>query len=71
MTKWRGHTVPIEDEKCIQNLGNKMWREETTQKDDSVDGCKLDSSGSGWGPLVCFCTHGNTPSGSIKDREFV
>jgi hypothetical protein len=26
---------------------------------------------SGQGPAVCSCEHGNEPSGSIKDGEFV
>jgi hypothetical protein len=30
----------------------------------------LDASGSGLGPLVGSCEHGNEPSGSIKGGEF-
>jgi hypothetical protein len=28
--------------------------------------CVLDSSGSGYGPVVGCCEHGNEPSGSIR-----
>jgi hypothetical protein len=31
----------------------------------------LDLSSSGQGPLAGCCEHGNEPSGSIKDEEFV
>jgi hypothetical protein len=31
----------------------------------------LDSSGSGWGPLVSSCEHRNEPSGFMKDEEFL
>jgi hypothetical protein len=36
-----------------------------------VGGCGLDASGSGHGPLVDSCEHGNGPSGSIKCGEFL
>jgi len=35
-----------------------------------VGGCGLDTSGSGYGPVVGCCAHGNEHSGSIKGREF-
>jgi hypothetical protein len=35
-----------------------------------VENCGLHSSGSGEGPVVDSCEHGNEPSGSIKGREF-
>jgi hypothetical protein len=31
----------------------------------------LDSSGSGWGPIVGFCEHGNQPSGPIQYCTFL
>jgi hypothetical protein len=31
----------------------------------------LDSYGSGWGPVVDFCEHGNEPSSSIKGEKFL
>jgi hypothetical protein len=31
---------------------------------------KLDSAGSGWGPVVGFCEHSDEPSGSIKKAEY-
>lgn len=31
----------------------------------------LDSSRSGCGPVAVSSEHGNEPSGSIKDREFI
>jgi hypothetical protein len=31
----------------------------------------MDSSGSGYGPLVGSCGHGNEPSGSITGEEFL
>jgi hypothetical protein len=34
-------------------------------------GCGLDSSGSGYGPVVGSCEHGNEPLGSIKGGEFL
>jgi hypothetical protein len=33
--------------------------------------CGLDSSGSGQGPVASPCEHGNEPTGSIKNGEFV
>jgi len=36
-----------------------------------VGGCGLDSYGSGQGPVAGCCEHGNKPSGSIKDEEFL
>jgi hypothetical protein len=36
-----------------------------------VGRCGLDSSGSEQRPLAGSCEHGNEPSGSIKDREFL
>jgi hypothetical protein len=33
--------------------------------------CGLNSSGSGQGPIVSSCKHGNEPSGSIKCWEFL
>jgi len=33
--------------------------------------CGLDSSDSGEGPVTDACEHGNRPSGSTKDREFL
>jgi hypothetical protein len=32
--------------------------------------CGLDSTGSGWGPVVGCCEHGNEPSGSVRGGEF-
>jgi len=34
-------------------------------------GCRLDSSGSGYRPVMGSCEHSNEPSGSIKCREFL
>jgi hypothetical protein len=31
---------------------------------------KLNAAGSGQGPLVGFCQHGNEPSGSIKKAGY-
>jgi hypothetical protein len=36
-----------------------------------VGRCGLNSFGSGEGPVVGPCEHGNEPSGSIKGREFL
>jgi hypothetical protein len=33
--------------------------------------CKLDSSGSSWGPVAGFCKYGNEPSNSIEYGEFL
>jgi hypothetical protein len=33
--------------------------------------CGPDSSGSGWGPVVDSCEHGNKPLGSVKGGEFL
>jgi hypothetical protein len=38
---------------------------------EGVGGCGLDSSGSGMGPVVGSCQHGNVPSGFMKGREFL
>jgi hypothetical protein len=35
-----------------------------------VGKCGLDTSGSGDGPVVSSCEHGNEPPGSIKGSEF-
>jgi hypothetical protein len=32
--------------------------------------CGLESHGSGQGPVLGYCEHGNEPSGSIKGGEF-
>jgi len=36
-----------------------------------MGGCELDASGSGTGPAVCFCEHGNEPSASIQCKNFL
>jgi hypothetical protein len=36
-----------------------------------VGGCGLNSSGSGQGPVVASCKHGNETSGSIKCIKFL
>jgi hypothetical protein len=36
-----------------------------------VGGCGLTASGSGYGPAVGHCEHGNEPSGSIKGCEII
>jgi hypothetical protein len=36
-----------------------------------VGGCKLDSTGSGWGPVVGFCEHGDEPLCVIKVGSFL
>jgi hypothetical protein len=36
-----------------------------------VGGCGLDGCGSGLGPVVISCEHGNEPSSSIKPGEFL
>jgi hypothetical protein len=36
-----------------------------------MEGYGLDSSSSGQGPVAASCEHGNEPSGSIKDGEFL
>jgi hypothetical protein len=36
-----------------------------------VEVCGLDSSGSGQGPLVGSCEHGNKPSDSTERGEFL
>jgi len=36
-----------------------------------VGRCKLDTAGSGQGPVAGSCEHGNEPSGFIKGREFL
>jgi hypothetical protein len=33
--------------------------------------CGLNACGSGQGPVVGFCKHGNEPFGSIKGLEFL
>jgi hypothetical protein len=35
-----------------------------------VEWCRLDSSGSGQGPVIGSCVHSNGPSSSIKVGEF-
>jgi len=34
-------------------------------------GCELDLLGLGYGEVAVSCEHGNEPSGSIKDRNFL
>jgi hypothetical protein len=36
-----------------------------------VGGCGLDASGSGQRPVAGSCEHGNEPSVSIKEGEFL
>jgi hypothetical protein len=36
-----------------------------------VGKCGLDASGSGYGLLLDCCEHGNEPSVSIQEREFL
>jgi hypothetical protein len=39
------------------------------KKKKRVGMCRIDASGSGWGPRAGCCEHGNEPSGSIKWEE--
>jgi len=49
------------DEKCIHNINEKIWREETIWE------AGLDTNVSEKGPVVGSFEHGNNePSGSIK-----
>jgi hypothetical protein len=34
-----------------------------------IDGCDLDSAGSGEGPVVGLCEHSNESSGSIRKKD--
>jgi hypothetical protein len=36
-----------------------------------MESCRLDSCGSGKGPVVGFCEHANELSGSMKGGEFL
>jgi len=36
-----------------------------------VGSCWLDSSGSGWGPVVGFCEHGNEHTVYVRGGEFI
>jgi hypothetical protein len=38
---------------------------------NSLGGCGLNSSGSGWGEMADCCEHGNEPLCFIKGREFL
>jgi len=36
-----------------------------------IGSCRLDSSGSGQGPVAGTCEHGNEPSGSIRKQDII
>jgi hypothetical protein len=48
-----------------------MGRDHLVDQDKYQDNIKLDTSGSGQGPVAGSCKHGNEPSSSIKGREFL
>jgi hypothetical protein len=50
-----------EDTVSVMNL--------STVGPSKAGGCEMDSSGSGEGPVVRSCQHGNEPSGSIRGRR--
>jgi hypothetical protein len=71
-------------EKCIQILVGKSegkrplgrprlkWEDKIRMdlKRNRVGWCGVDPYGSGYGPVVGSCEHGNEPLGPIKGREF-
>jgi hypothetical protein len=56
-----------------RSLGRPRCRSEDNIKMDlteiGIDGEKLDSAGSGSGPVAGLCEHGNEPSGSIRKQD--
>jgi hypothetical protein len=40
-------------------------------RENRVEMCVLDASGSGQEPVACLCENSNEPSGSIKGGEFL
>jgi hypothetical protein len=48
--------------RCGEQYYNGFWR-------DRMGWCGLDRCGSGWGPVVVSCEHGNELSGSLNDWE--
>jgi len=53
--KRRDHSENLDNIRTVNRVGN----------------CELDSSGSGLGPVVSRCEHGNEPSDSVKDGKFL
>jgi hypothetical protein len=79
--RWAGHVARIGEGRGVYRvlvgrlerkrpMGRPRRRWESNIKLDIrksvMDGEKLDSAVSGWGPVASFCEHGNDPSGSIK-----
>jgi hypothetical protein len=46
--------------KAVNSLKN------VEEEEEELEVCRLDSSGLWYGPVACYCKHGNYPSGSIK-----
>jgi hypothetical protein len=62
------------DEKFVQNLVSKGRYHFGWEDNINVDfkaGCRLDSSGSGYNPVTCYCEHDKEFLDSIKDGEFL
>jgi hypothetical protein len=51
---------------CLENLMGRDYLE-----DLDIDGCEIESSGSGQGPVMGSCEQGNGPVVSIKVGEFL
>jgi hypothetical protein len=47
------------------------WEENIIVDLREIGRCGLDTTGSGWGPVLGSCEHNNEPSSYIKGREFV
>jgi hypothetical protein len=68
--RWAGHAASM-DEIRSTYLGAGEGIIRMKFKINSVFGCGLDSSGSGWKPVAGCCEDGNKPFRSVMGREFL
>jgi hypothetical protein len=72
-TMGNAHNNSVGKPEGKRSLGKPRCRWEDNIEMDlrDVGKCGLNASGSRYGPVADSCEHGNVPSGSIKDGEFL
>jgi hypothetical protein len=80
--RWAGHVAHKGEMKNVYKIVGKpegkrplkrprhKWKDNIKMDLKWGLGCELDSSGSGYGPVLGSCEHGNESSGSIKCGQF-
>jgi hypothetical protein len=84
--KWDRHVVRMGEMRNAYNIlvgkpegkrtlgrPKRRWKNNTRMnlRGNRVRRCGLDASGTGLGPVIGSCEHGNEPSGSIKGEELL